>query len=1305
MAERPASPTQSVTGTELPDHIVVTGFDTRAEAKALADARINAELAASSEAKGLKARARDFARKAWLGNVDRMRRRQEYIHRVEEVMTRVGYGVQYDASAESLSSRRFARRQGEFWVEEGYDWEAEKRAVVERFVDEFNRSEDDKKDDKYDYGSYLRQGEQEAEKLGGTVEAQMRKVVTQLVEDFVTGEIDDNTFEEAKNRRLAELANSSQEFRELVGEGNVFADNILVIAKAAAARVKQDEGNEAILRATLDEIAQKIAIAGQAKLGVDSEIQETRTAQLIEIIAKKTKNNPLVRLDEASISLALATVAGITGLAGRSVIGSVTRVGLVGAGAGLLAARREKMFVNQERALLRREQAKGLDVHVEATEEDPETRRGRFARRMGRAAAMSSAGVRRADLLKTLYSEQAEGGENETEQTEEGFELRRANDVLLDFASFQDKNGEFEVTSLETFDNLMRQLMGAKIYTDRAHEKGRDMLIYEPGSVEAQRTELQRMVAKSRSALRKYYDAADGDERDRLWADLVMTASTDVVPEDMTFNDLLNSYRDVTQYDFDEFIAVTDEEKEKAFKKVRRQRMIGRGLTAVAFGAAVGAVAQDVVANVQSGRLGLGEHTFGVNGADGDKQSVLMHTLGGSQHEQATGHFTPGKYDATDFVHYSHGGSVNITDVGDNSVLVETADGAISKEFTLENGLFSESDANFLKANGIEVSSPDVTAVQPAEAVPETMSTHDFVANQQETGKMTDVHRNFWADNNTSRADLNELRLDLRYNPETGEFSYYNGRMVEGESFHGSQTVSSYDQVVALSASRDTQGSVAVLEFDSNGYATIPADSPLSQMFSLDANGNPRFNGAFAEAGQAISNSDGSVTMDVAATDVGTNSMQQFNVNVTPPVADDVTIRLDYAMPSNSVDMQTLDLPIAAVTARGGIGQSQRRQEGVSIMDRGLGFTGKPRNNETDEERAERQRQADQKWRDLYGTPEPPEPEEDAGLPVDQSGTEGASYTERHQNLSDEARKRVIPVEYNLTRGIGYRFVDGTRSDAERLLSDVVREGEEYVVYGLDKNGDRIPRARSRYKSLDAVLDKFARGDYVNEGERQSIVGSASNVINDAIKGSADETREFHVVPPSKDGSGRHIGGVDDRVWNTLTKRGRGGENRASTPDDLFRKGSGTTIIRVADGREYTLPPVAVIRSQQGSFVPVENAAETAATASTGQQAASSQPPITPLSDDGSVNPAGTAASGIAANLTAQLRRAPRFATDLGGVKAGDVLIVPSTGPDEPEIELTVEQVGRNGRFMFEERPEKTYGRSELERSGVTIRQ
>lgn len=224
------------------------------------------------------------------------------------------------------------------------DFLASQEALVSRFLSS------------YDEVIHEEVGESRRELNEQPEDEKLRTGLKELIDEYVAGNLDENTLEAEKVR----LLNSLPDFNIKKGYEKVaYTDNLLTIAQQIKAMIGHQVGTNK-LDYDLD------IVIGRAASGVRTEAQYNKVDRLLEKLGK-TKIGTLV--NESTLGLAVAGTVTVFSSVGKSTAQvSARALGGLGLGAiltGGLAAARESQILKQERKQHSREKAQGKQFFSE----------------------------------------------------------------------------------------------------------------------------------------------------------------------------------------------------------------------------------------------------------------------------------------------------------------------------------------------------------------------------------------------------------------------------------------------------------------------------------------------------------------------------------------------------------------------------------------------------------------------------------------------------------------------------------------------------------------------------------------------------------------------------------------------------------------------------------------------------------------------------------------------------------------------------------------------------------------------------
>ncbi len=848
-------------------HIAIGGIeDVRALARDAADARLNAETQGGG--------FRGLLRRIWKGSIAREYYQQRYHREAEEEIVESGnlyvhQGLDRAASDETLGS------------------------VVTRLththIDELTSQ---------DAGEAYARIDNAQDEQAVTIKHEIRD----LIDSYCRGDLDDANFEEEKNRRLTMLA---QQNPELLGEGLMFADNLLEIAQNVRGMVRHDRGVDAILaEAQID--------VGHFKTGVRTEAHFGKTDQLIETI-QKTKVGQW--LNETTVTTVVSIIASATRFTVQKGVARAAAItGVLGAGGAVIAGARESKHIREDRRQHARERAMGEVFDVNAPRRQ-ELETAQYETVSARVLA---------ENLDALFADSEPG--------EDG--LRKLRELTPE--GFLDAMGV--IAQIKARNRLSDQRDIDLIHFSHAED------------VAEERLTLALTTIYAETALEQFLEEKGGLDWLRQEVGLHENInSLDVIAQLMDRAVVAQIEGDVTA-------------KDEIFKHIHRKHVLKAALIGGTVGIILGAATQEAIAHmpvigdqlygIGEGKAPAGARSTMTNGAF-NKLSELIH--GQPPHSDLTGTITElnphskfadvngyiTKQDAqghwiieqqstgkTIGIAYDDKGLLtseskqNLASLGfrvDETFQTPTLSGvqehvvigsntiSLANEYAIKevspgnwsildqhggvvhalhlnpDGSLTNDSIAELRAGGIGVN--DVTSLIESKE-PVNLSPDDFV--QHHLADTHQVHRTLWYNNNTPNIfDLNELRtyaggandswfdadgnVRLDITPMTP-----NGSFWANQSANPHALVSEGKLSLAISATKDSQNSVFDFQFTTSPegrvIATIPPTSPIHQLFAIE-DGHRVFKGGYFEVMEHTGVTDPSgEQVKVLGTYVGTNN-------------------------------------------------------------------------------------------------------------------------------------------------------------------------------------------------------------------------------------------------------------------------------------------------------------------------------------------------------------------------------------------------------------------------------------------------
>jgi len=249
----------------------------------------------------------------------------------------------YYRQKEINAARRAILESGNIFAAAGgsdEDFMASQEALIVRFLSSYNET------------IHEEAGESRRELTKQPDDEKLRTGLKELIDEYVAGNLDEDTLEAEKVR----LLNSLPDFTIKKGYEKVgYADNLLTIAKQIKAMIGHQEG--------INKLDYDLEIViGRAVSGVRTEAQYNQVDRILE---KLNKSGVGSLVNESTLGLLVAGVVAAFSSTGKSAAQASARaLGGLGLGAiltGGLAAARESQMLKQERKQHSREKAQGKE--------------------------------------------------------------------------------------------------------------------------------------------------------------------------------------------------------------------------------------------------------------------------------------------------------------------------------------------------------------------------------------------------------------------------------------------------------------------------------------------------------------------------------------------------------------------------------------------------------------------------------------------------------------------------------------------------------------------------------------------------------------------------------------------------------------------------------------------------------------------------------------------------------------------------------------------------------------------------------
>lgn len=844
----PPSPTPPLMGApgggaEMKLVLVDQSKDARDFARDKADARLTEELQEGG-------RIRRFVKGIWKGNLAKDYYRQKYIR---EAQTEI-------------------QQHQDVLVHETDDAAARidaKMATIERFQSEYEE---------------MRSGKLEKrEVLAGDNE--LAQGFKRIIREFAAGNLDEEALAEERGRVIQ--AYTEAYGTQSLGEGLVRTDNLIEIAKAVKGAVAHGESLDTI-------VANMQVVTGEARTGARTEAHYSKADKAVEFLSKRKAT---ALLPESAIAVATAVASGVLRLGSSKAVVAALTPFAAGAGAGVMAAVRERKRVKDERQ--------------------------QHAREMAMGKQFNEGDRRRAQMETTRY---------ETVSAVSLIEgLRESHATIL-----QDDS---ERTPGQTKDDALQAALDALAAVElrnRMSDTERvDLISYtDVASANAERMELALARAELKVALGGELDAST---RARLG--LEATAS---------INDLL----DERATSYERVVTEDMSAKDKAFSKLRTKRVAFAAVAGFAVGETLGLASQEALASVDSSRAGLVERAW--DGKNHPHEGVTHQTLlEGLLHDSDTQtHVGPSSEYVTTNV--GEHGSLQLSA---DHTLVKNEDGTFNlvdaegratvEDLRVEDdGSLSPEAIGMLEQKGMTVENM-TTTVDVARQEEQAFTFDQFM--DRHRSETTHIHRTDWLGNGTPEmADLNEQQLRWGENGGVrtdGGFTMSVATMTSEGSFgetgsvDWAQSAENGTLKLAVSPSVGEQAHPILVDINPDGSIDIPVGNTAARFFE-EQDGQVVFKGGYAEVVHlGDTDAEGRTGVQVLATEVGTNEAetQTYTETVTTHTPE---VHPSYKITTDGYERMVTPTftempPVIPVTSRRSMEAARSRESGRRGAERG----------------------------------------------------------------------------------------------------------------------------------------------------------------------------------------------------------------------------------------------------------------------------------------------------------------------------------------------------------------------------------
>lgn len=617
--------------------------------------------------------------------------------------------------------------------------------------------------------------------------------IKELIKSYAGGHLKEAAFMAEKQRILKDYDPAYAD------EKSLYADNLFDIAKEVKDAV--DHGEK------IEEMDFDVNLTlGRARESLNTEAKKTAFDRFLNHKWMNKKFSQTLAQSSA-VAIGFGIGYGITtkifgGAAKKAAKWAGFGVGL--AVAGGIEAAKEGTRLNRERAQHMRESAKGMSFEDDAKK-------------------------RREQMDKNRY------------------ETKGATEIIANLKTDLEKVKAGAVSDAE-LNAIFDRVSDVESRIKLGHGENIDLISYEKGNVEKDRTAMVQNLAELKAALRKS-----------------TMANLATLMNGKTFEDYLTKLTSVK-------IGLLIEgeggiaQKDRVFKKLKREKCARKFVQTMLVGGAMSFVV-DEVKSLFTNQDGLIEGTFKSlkehlpNGAV--KATIDEHVDG--LHQKATSlealrryifNENPGIPDGA--MHEEIFGSAHVR-LPEGVNLVANSDGTyrmISEGHVIGDRIEFNSDGSFtdeskalLEHNGVTLDSHPIESMEQR-----TVSTEEYIKNHP---GMEEIHRHEWMNNDTKPFDQNELRgywgRNNGMSPDGKNYVLDLSHMTSDGSFHNGQHIDPQALMKAgllkmkFSYSDATQGMGYPFDVTADGKVLIPVDSEAGKTMFNVVNGHANFIGRFGE--------------------------------------------------------------------------------------------------------------------------------------------------------------------------------------------------------------------------------------------------------------------------------------------------------------------------------------------------------------------------------------------------------------------------------------------------------------------------
>lgn len=960
----------------------------------------------------------------------------------------------------------------------------------------------------------------------------LKEQITELIDDYVSGDIaDEDAFNEQSKRLLNDAAQSGAH-SDMIGRAQLRISNLFQVAQNVQA-IKMREESLGRDTSVHDIMRDADIIMGSAKVGPETKAHINRVERCVEHLRKV----PLLKtLNESTVATAATIAYSIGGWATKTAVGSAAAVFAAGSAAGIWSGLREARQLKEERAQHFRE--------VERGEINPN----------------DITGKRREALETTRY------------ESKSATELTEQLQLLYD-----ETTGEFRVNDEDSFKEALQIIAEIEARNNLSSEREVALIHYSKGQMARERRLLRVELATAKTNMNHLLNDADHalltefglnpDDIDRV------KANPDEKPIDFVLDPIRDGNEGVLGSNVFGELNEELKAKDSLYRRLQAKRVAAAVVKGTLLGVGIGTTVQElVVAPLSDNTQGVVERLWSPGNPEAGRQTLLDAVFNPEQPVHMSDHYSTLTLPGSE-TQVTLPDNLQIQQTGEHTFAINGHDINISDLKTNADGTLTPEARATLAEAGFNIGR-EGTVFGPPDIIQHNVNANPNSIVQNHSDLTTHVNRDYWYYNDTPMrwenghlvgADHNELGLwnptrDANGNIHIRTNMTENGSWTGAERANWAQLASEGKLQVALSLSNGTQHEVFMVPINANGEAIINSDTVPARFFT-EGQGEVSFMGKFTEVVEIRGvDPDGTTHIAPLATDVGRG------LNSIPDV---VTEAKPHAMTEYALDYQPNRDPIVSVPPvlpwypRKGL-------ELISLTPRNI-------------------RRRTPYIYDYGDYPEPtpsPRPPSSDNVQIVPSSEYISSYYDGPPKDAEYYRSRMSPrfaeannpdVELNEREEFTWYWNQQTPEhqanviDLAQQIPALSAEAEIVIaipVAGHQEN-DNIYRTLSGYLNQSAANNRFEIVLYVNhpETDPEGNPTSAQATIDEINRFKRDHPElNVHYIYEKLPRSEAKIGLIRKKLSDVIIKRGLDRHSSASAPTkDIVIVSNDADTLRVAD--------------------------------------------------------------------------------------------------------------------------------------------